>query len=165
MVRQLGDVRADPPGLIASKLATGRAVVPRHQHNRERADCQRRVCANLASPQDSTGAKSSTDGRFYIRPANYLFVRDLAAAAELTAFSIVIAAFAYYVDEKAWDYYATKAASGPGPEAIAGGLDMVRHGTNKRRINQQSSIRHSCRCWVISVLSEAARVILLRPAR
>jgi hypothetical protein len=76
----------------------------------------------------------------------------------------VIAAFAYYVDEKAWDYYATKAASGSGPEAIAGGLDMVRHGTNKRRINQQSSIRHSCRCWVISVLSEAARVILLRPA-
>jgi uncharacterized membrane protein len=42
--------------------------------------------------------------------ANYLFVRDLAAAAGLTAFSIVIAPFVYYVHEKAWDYYdATKA--------------------------------------------------------
>jgi len=30
----------------------------------------------------------------------------------------VIAAFAYYVDENAWDYYATKAASGPGSEAL-----------------------------------------------
>jgi uncharacterized membrane protein len=36
---------------------------------------------------------------------NYLFVRDLAAAAGLTAFSIVIAPFVYYVHEKAWDYY------------------------------------------------------------
>jgi uncharacterized membrane protein len=36
--------------------------------------------------------------------ANYLFVRDLAAAAGLTAFSIVIAPFVYYVHEKAWDY-------------------------------------------------------------
>jgi uncharacterized membrane protein len=44
--------------------------------------------------------------------ANYLFVRDLAAAAGLTAFSIVIAPFVYYVHEKAWDYYdATKARS------------------------------------------------------
>jgi uncharacterized membrane protein len=43
---------------------------------------------------------------------NYLFVRDLAAAAGLTAFSIVIAPFVYYVHEKAWDYYdATKARS------------------------------------------------------
>jgi uncharacterized membrane protein len=42
---------------------------------------------------------------------NYLFVRDLAAAAGLTAFSIVIAPFVYYVHEKAWDYYdATKVA-------------------------------------------------------
>ena len=41
--------------------------------------------------------------------ANYLFVRDLAAAAGLTAFSIVIAPFVYYLHEKAWDYYdATK---------------------------------------------------------
>jgi uncharacterized membrane protein len=31
---------------------------------------------------------------------NYLFVRDLAAAAGLTAFSIVIAPFVYYVHEK-----------------------------------------------------------------
>jgi uncharacterized membrane protein len=41
---------------------------------------------------------------------NYLFVRDLAAAAGLTAFSVVIAPFVYYVHEKAWDFYeATKA--------------------------------------------------------
>ena len=37
--------------------------------------------------------------------ANYLFVRDLAAAAGLTAFSVVIAPFVYYVHEKAWDYF------------------------------------------------------------
>jgi uncharacterized membrane protein len=41
---------------------------------------------------------------------NYLFVRDLATAAGLTAFSIVISPFVYYVHEKAWDYFdATKA--------------------------------------------------------
>jgi uncharacterized membrane protein len=44
--------------------------------------------------------------------ANYLFVRDLAAAAGLTAFSIAIAPLVYYLHEKAWDYYdATKARS------------------------------------------------------
>jgi uncharacterized membrane protein len=44
--------------------------------------------------------------------ANYLFVRDLAAAAGLTAFSLVIAPFVYYAHEKTWDYYdATKARS------------------------------------------------------
>jgi len=37
--------------------------------------------------------------------ANYFFVRDLAAAAGLTAFSIVIAPIVYYVHEKAWDCY------------------------------------------------------------
>ncbi len=48
--------------------------------------------------------------------ANYLFVRDLAAAAGLTAFSIVIAPLVYYVHEKAWDYYdATKARSPAAP--------------------------------------------------
>jgi uncharacterized membrane protein len=36
---------------------------------------------------------------------NYLFVRDLAAAAGLTAFSIAIAPIVYYVHEKAWDHY------------------------------------------------------------
>jgi len=42
---------------------------------------------------------------------NYLFVRDLAAAAGLTAFSVVISPFVYYVHEKAWDYYdGTKAS-------------------------------------------------------
>ena len=43
---------------------------------------------------------------------NYLFVRDLAAAAGLTAFSVIIAPIVYYVHEKAWDYYdATRARS------------------------------------------------------
>jgi uncharacterized membrane protein len=47
---------------------------------------------------------------------NYLFVRDLAAAAGLTAFSIVISPFVYYVHEKAWDYYdATKTRSPAAP--------------------------------------------------
>jgi uncharacterized membrane protein len=47
---------------------------------------------------------------------NYFFVRDLAAAAGLTAFSIVISPFVYYVHEKAWDYYdATKARSPAAP--------------------------------------------------
>ncbi len=47
---------------------------------------------------------------------NYLFVRDLAAAAGLTAFSIVISPFVYYVHEKAWDYFdATKARSRAAP--------------------------------------------------
>jgi uncharacterized membrane protein len=36
---------------------------------------------------------------------NYLFVRDLAAAAGLTTFSMVIAPVVYYLHEKAWDYY------------------------------------------------------------
>ena len=45
---------------------------------------------------------------------NYLFVRDLAAG--LTAFTIVISPFVYYVHEKAWDYYnATKARSPAAP--------------------------------------------------
>jgi uncharacterized membrane protein len=44
--------------------------------------------------------------------ANYLFVRDLAAAAGLTAFSVAIAPLVYYLHEKAWDYYdATKTRS------------------------------------------------------
>jgi uncharacterized membrane protein len=44
---------------------------------------------------------------------NYLFVRDLAAAAGLTAFSMVISPFVYYLHEKAWDFYdTTKARSG-----------------------------------------------------
>jgi uncharacterized membrane protein len=36
---------------------------------------------------------------------NYFFVRDLVAAAGLTAFSVVIAPIVYYVHEKAWDFY------------------------------------------------------------
>jgi uncharacterized membrane protein len=68
---------------------------------------------------------------------NYLFVRDLAAAAGLTAFSIVISPFVYYVHEKAWDYYdATKARPPAAPtlKLFAGGLGLVRQG--------QNSIRH-----------------------
>ena len=49
--------------------------------------------------------------------ANFLFVRDLAAAAGLTAFSIVIAPFVYYVHEKAWDYYDATKARSPGAPA------------------------------------------------
>ncbi len=44
---------------------------------------------------------------------NYLFVRDLAAAAGLTAFSVVVSPFVYYVHEKAWDYYDTTKARAP----------------------------------------------------
>jgi uncharacterized membrane protein len=44
---------------------------------------------------------------------NYLFVRDLAAAAGLTAFSIAIAPIVYYVHEKAWDYYDAAKARSP----------------------------------------------------
>ncbi len=36
---------------------------------------------------------------------NYLWVRDLASAAGMTAFSIVVSPFVYYAHEKAWDYY------------------------------------------------------------
>jgi uncharacterized membrane protein len=47
---------------------------------------------------------------------NYLFVRDLAAAAGLTAFSVVIAPIVYYVHEKAWDYFdAAKAPPSAAP--------------------------------------------------
>ena len=46
--------------------------------------------------------------------ANYLFVRDLAAASGLTASSIVIAPFVYYVHEKAWDYLDANKAQSPG---------------------------------------------------
>jgi uncharacterized membrane protein len=50
--------------------------------------------------------------------ANYFFVRDLAAAAGLTAFSIAIAPFVYYVHEKAWDYYAATKARSPATPAL-----------------------------------------------
>jgi uncharacterized membrane protein len=49
--------------------------------------------------------------------ANYLVVRDLAAAAGLTAFSVVIAPFVYYVHEKAWDHH--DANKGQSPAALA----------------------------------------------
>jgi uncharacterized membrane protein len=44
---------------------------------------------------------------------NYLFVRDLVAAAGLTTFSIVIAPIVYYLHEKAWDYYDASGAQSP----------------------------------------------------
>ena len=50
--------------------------------------------------------------------ANYVFVRDLAVAAGLTAFSIVIAPFVYYVHEKAWDYYDVTKARSPAAPAL-----------------------------------------------
>jgi uncharacterized membrane protein len=47
---------------------------------------------------------------------NYFFIGNVAAAAGLTAFSIVIAPLVYYVHEKAWDYYqATKGRSSVAP--------------------------------------------------
>jgi uncharacterized membrane protein len=44
---------------------------------------------------------------------NYLFVRDIATAAGLTAFSIVISPLVYYVHEKVWDYYDAPKARSP----------------------------------------------------
>jgi uncharacterized membrane protein len=52
---------------------------------------------------------------------NYLFVRDLAAAAGLTAFSVVISPFIYYVHEKAWDYYdaaKVRSPAAPAPKLL-----------------------------------------------
>ena len=49
--------------------------------------------------------------------ANYLFIRDLAAAAGLTTFSIVIAPFVYYVHEKAWDHYDANKVRSPAAQA------------------------------------------------
>jgi uncharacterized membrane protein len=54
--------------------------------------------------------------------ANYFFVRDLAAAAGLTTFSIVMAPFVYYVHEKAWDSYgATQSPAAPAPRRLPQG--------------------------------------------
>jgi uncharacterized membrane protein len=49
---------------------------------------------------------------------NYLFIRDLAAAAGLTTFSIVIAPVVYYVHEKIWDYYDATQARSPAAPAL-----------------------------------------------
>ncbi len=46
--------------------------------------------------------------------ANLFFVRDLAAAAGLTAFSMVIAPLVYYLHEKGWDYYEASEARSTG---------------------------------------------------
>ena len=50
--------------------------------------------------------------------ANYLFVRELAAAAGLTTFSIVIAPLVYYVHERAWDHYDANKANPPAAPAL-----------------------------------------------
>jgi uncharacterized membrane protein len=48
--------------------------------------------------------------------ANYFFIGNVAAAAGLTAFSMVIAPLVYYVHEKGWDYYdSTKGRSSAAP--------------------------------------------------
>jgi len=49
---------------------------------------------------------------------NYFFVRDLVAAAGLTAFSVAIAPLVYYVHEKAWDYYDATTARSPAAAAL-----------------------------------------------
>jgi uncharacterized membrane protein len=49
---------------------------------------------------------------------NYFFVRDLAAAAGLAAFSVVISPFVYYAHEKAWDYYDGTKARSPAASAL-----------------------------------------------
>jgi uncharacterized membrane protein len=49
---------------------------------------------------------------------NYLFVRDLAAAAGLTAFSMVVAPLVYFVHEKAWDFYDGTKARPPAVPAL-----------------------------------------------
>jgi uncharacterized membrane protein len=49
---------------------------------------------------------------------NYFFVRDLAAAAGLTTFSVAVSPFVYYVHEKAWDYYDAMKARSPADRAI-----------------------------------------------
>lgn len=52
---------------------------------------------------------------------NFLFVRDLAAAAGLTAFSVAISPIVYYLHEKVWDYYdatRVRAAGGPAPKLL-----------------------------------------------
>ena len=48
--------------------------------------------------------------------ANFLFTGNVAAAAGLTAFSMVVAPLVYYVHEKGWDYYdASKGRSSAAP--------------------------------------------------
>jgi uncharacterized membrane protein len=45
--------------------------------------------------------------------ANFIFVRDFAAAAGMTAFSMVVAPLIYYIHEKAWDYYDAQKVGSP----------------------------------------------------
>ena len=77
---------------------------PREAENRPAGRSRIKVSRALAKTVTYEGVTAVSE--FGV---NYLFVRDLAAAAGLTAFSMVIAPFVYYVHEKAWDYYdATK---------------------------------------------------------
>lgn len=45
--------------------------------------------------------------------ANYLFVRDFAAAAGMTAFSMVVAPLVYFIHEMAWDFYDAQKTQSP----------------------------------------------------
>lgn len=49
---------------------------------------------------------------------NYLFVRDLASAAGMTAFSMAVSPIIYYLHEKAWDYYDASTAPAPIPAEL-----------------------------------------------
>jgi uncharacterized membrane protein len=60
-------------------------------------------------------------------------MRQSAAAAGLTVFSIVIAPFVYYVHEKAWDYHdATQARSGSQRGLAGGSKPLLRLSTSMR---------------------------------
>jgi uncharacterized membrane protein len=69
-----------------------------------------RALAKTVTYEGVTGASEFT--------VNYLFVRDLAAAAGLTTFSMVIAPVVYYVHEKIWDYYDATKARPPAAPAL-----------------------------------------------
>ncbi len=50
--------------------------------------------------------------------ANFIFVRNFAAAAGMTAFSMVVAPLVYYIHEKAWDYYDARKTGSPRAPAL-----------------------------------------------
>jgi uncharacterized membrane protein len=71
-----------------------------HQANGDTRFASIRVSRALAKTVTYEGVTGASE--FAV---NFLFVRDLAAAAGLTAFSMAIAPVVYYVHEKLWDYY------------------------------------------------------------
>jgi uncharacterized membrane protein len=64
--------------------------------------------------------------------ANYFFVRDLAAAAGLTAFSMVTAPLVYYLHEKGWDHYEADEARSPSSSGSTGYSGSTPVATKKR---------------------------------